>query len=253
MSLSERVAELKRMRTIVRSPRLPHRLKIEQTFDRINQKHDQIKPVSKVDYDALIAKLRSVGRSKSVSSLTFREMILSASCLFDGEERLVDDQYFLDQFLDALRSIRSRIAIKRLIHCYCINFDPNHRGIQRIASFLRESVSSVEGRWEWPERHRRYRIFDPAQAPRELARVTINSNNPRKELEKVGLSGQLSVSGLSAHIFLNALKVIQANLEKSEVPEDVDRAIAWSRTDDGRMCFSAHRDALANALLLPWT
>ena len=252
MSLSDRVEELKRARTIVRLPRLPEKLLIEQSYDRVNEKYDQVSPINKVDYDALLTKLRAVARSRSIASLTIREMRLTASCLFDGEHHLADDQSFLDQFLDALRSIRSRAAIKRLIHSYFVHFDPNHRGIQRIAIFLRESIASIEGRWEWPERHRQFRIFDPAQAPEQLAGLTIKSINPRRELDKVGLSGQLSTSGLSAHVFLSALTSIQQRLENNPRLEDVDRAIAWVQADNGVVYFLAHRGALANTLLLPW-
>jgi hypothetical protein len=96
-------------------------------------------------------------------------------------------------------------------------------------------------------------LFDPAQAPRQLARLTSDSNNPRGELEKVGLSGQLLVSGLSAHVFLSALKTIAKRLGTEPKLEEVDRAIAWIRNKNGGMHFTAHRAALADTLLLPWT
>jgi hypothetical protein len=195
-----------------------------------------------------------VSSEPGAGQLTLREMRLAASCLFDGEQgRLADDEPFLGQYLDALRSIRSRIAIKRLIHCYCVHFNPAHQGIQRIGAFLREAISTIEGRWEWPERHRRHMLFDPVQAPQRLARLTIDSRNPREELQKIGLSGQLLVSGLSSYAFLSALKVIQKRLEIDANMEEVERAIAWVRNENGKMYFYAHRGALANALLLPWT
>jgi hypothetical protein len=254
MSLSERLDELKRARAIIRPTRLPHKLMVEQSFDRISARSEHLRPITQVDYDALVAKLRSVASSRSLLRLTLREMRLVASCLFDGEQhRLADDEIFLDQYLEALLSIRSRIAIKRLIHCYCVHFHPSHRGIQRIGVFLREAISSIEGRWEWPERHRRHMLFDPAQAPQQLARLTINSRNPREELEKIGLTGQLLVSGLSSYVFLSALKIIQERLETHANMEDIERAIAWVRNENGGMYFSAHRAALANAILLPWT
>jgi hypothetical protein len=254
MSLSERLDELRRAGAIIRLPRLPRKLMIEQSFDRVSARFEHLRPIAQVDYDALVAKLRSVANSRSLSTLTLREMRLAASCLFDGEQkRLADDEPFLDQYLDALRSIRSRIAIKRLIHCYCVHFNPRHRGIQRIGAFLREAISSIEGRWEWPERHRRHMLFDPAQAPQQLARLTIDSKSPREELQKIGLSGQLLVSGLSSYVFLSALKIIQKRLETDANIEEVEQAIAWVRTKNSEMYFYAHRGALANSLLLPWT
>jgi hypothetical protein len=253
MRLSERVDELRRARTIVRPIRLPARLLIEQCYDRISERSQVIRPINKIDHDALLRKLHSVASAREMMNLTVRDMRLASSCLFEGEKPLADNQHFLELYLDALRSIRSRAAIKRLIHSYCAHFDPKHKGIQRIASFLREAISGLSGRWEWPERHKRFKLFDPAQAPLQLAELTINSVNPRGELEKVGLSGQLLSSGLSAHVFLSALKAIQRRLETDAKVEEVDRAVAWVGAEDGGVHFLAHRGALANALLLPWS
>jgi hypothetical protein len=84
-------------------------------------------------------------------------------------------------------------------------------------------------------RHRQFGLFDPAQAPARLAELTINSQNPRKRLEEIGLGGQLMVSGLSANVFLSALKLTQRNLSSDPKLEDVDRVIAWVQDDDGKM------------------
>jgi hypothetical protein len=252
MTLGARLEELRRTRRIIRPPRQLSPLRIEESYDRVLKRFDHLGSTRVVDYDALLAKLRLAPTAKSVISLTLRDMRLAASCLFDGEQPLVENESFLDQYLDALRSIRSRMAIKRLIHSYCLHFNPNHRGIRRIGSFLREAVSSVEGRWEWPERHRQYRLFDPAQAPHELAKLTVDSSDPRKQLENVGLSGQLSTGGLSVHVFLSALTTIRKSLESSPRIEEVDRAIAWMSSEDDRDHFSAYRCNLANALLLPF-
>jgi EH_Signature domain len=255
MSLSERLMELKKARMIIRRLQLPNSLNIDRSYSQVSQKHSQIASVGKVDYDALLTKLRLVAKSRAMSTLSQREMRLSASCLFDGEMRLADDHSFLAQFLDAQRSIRSRVAIRRLIHAYCSHFDPSHSGIRQISMFLREAVASIpsSARWVWPEMHRQFGLFDPTQAPARLAELTIKSPNPRKKLEEIGLGGQLIVSGLSANVFLSSLKLTQRNLLTDPKLEDVVRVIAWVQDDDGKTYYSAHRGAVANTLLLPWT
>ncbi len=252
MRLSERVEELRGTRTIVRLLRLPARLEIEKCYDRISNRSHETRAISKLDHDALLVKLRAAGTARGMMGLTVRDMRLAASCLFEGEKPLAENWNFLDQYLDALRSIRSRGATKRLIHAYCIHFDPRHDGIQKIGSYLREAIVSLAGRWEWPERQRRFKLFDPTQAPRLLAALTLDSKTPRAELKKVGLSGQLLSGGLSAHIFLSALKNIQERLAANARLEEVDRAIAWVRGDEEGEYFTAYRGALVNALLLPW-
>jgi hypothetical protein len=179
-------------------------------------------------------------------------MRLTASCLFDGEQPIACEKSLLDQFLDALRSIQSSIAIKRLIHSYCANFDPKHAGIVRIGAFLRESVNSIQSYSGWPERHRQYMIFDPSEAPEQLAKLTTQSANPRSALAKAGLGGQLLAGGLSVHTFLSAMDHAQRQLEKEPTLEEIEKAIAWVHSDDGQTYFSAQRSALANAVLLPW-
>jgi hypothetical protein len=252
VTLSERLDELIRAKKPIRSPRPIQRLLIEQSYDRITKQYENINPSEGVNYDLLLAKLRTAANSHSISNLTPREMRLAASCLFDGREPFANNPSFLSQYLDALRSIRSRMAIKRLIHTYCLHFDPTHPGLRQIASFLQAAVSTIQARWKWLEVGRQYSFFDPTQAPRQLAKLTTDAAHPRTELEKVGLSGQLSAGGLSAHIFVHALKIIQAKLEKNPQMEDIERAIAWVQADDGKMYFRAYRGALANALLLPF-
>lgn len=253
MSLREIVNELNRSRKIIRPPQLPARLKIEKSYNQVTAKYDQVSFVKIVDYHALLTKLNAVANSGSIKDLTYREMRLAASCLFDGHPRLADNKLFLDLFLDALRSLRSRLAIKRLIYSYCLHFNPTDRGIQRIGEFLREAILHIEGHWDWPERHRKYRFFDPVQAPQQLASLTAESTNPRKELERIGLGGQLLASGLSVHTYLNALNIIQKRLRSNPNLQDVDRAITWAQADDGTLLFSAQRGDLANALLLPFS
>jgi hypothetical protein len=253
MTLGERIEELLRTRRIVPPVNLPQKLALEKSFELIDEKYGHPGGIHASDYQSLLIKLQAVARVGSFSTLSLREMRLAAGCLFDGQQPIANDERLLDQFLDSLRSIQSRLAIKRLIHSYCTNFDPNHAGIVRIGAFLRESVPTIRAQWEWPQRHRQYMIFDASRAPHELAKLTIDSVDPRRVLANVGLRGHLLAGGLSVHVFVAAMKRIQDRLESQPQLEDIERAIAWVRTDGGETHFSAYRAELANALLLPWT
>jgi hypothetical protein len=254
MSLSERVAELKGGKLILRRVRLPASLKLESSYDRANARFDQVNPIRATDYEALLKKLADLGRSGDLSKLSLREMRLSASCLFDGETRLADNKVFLNHFLEAQRSIRSAAAIRRLIHAYCTHFDSSHSAIRLIGMFLREAVGNIPAtkKWAWRERDRRFELFDPTKAPDRLAELIVDSPSPRKQLEDIGLSGQLMVSGLAANIFLSTLKLTQQRLSTDPKIEDVNRIIDWVQAGNDGMYYSAYRSAVANALLLPW-
>jgi hypothetical protein len=253
MSLSERINELKSLRSIVRPPRLRSTTKIERSCDELTKRYEQIGSVASFDYTALLAKLQSVAQSREISSLSLREMRLAASCLFDGDPRLAEDGKFLELYLGALRSIRSRLAIKRLIHTYCVHFDQRHPGIRQIGMFLREAVSTIPAnrQWLWPKRHQSHGLFNPTQAPERLCELAMTSQNPRKELETAGLGGLLA-GGLSSAVFLNALTLTERRLTTNPTIEDVDRIVAWVKAAHGEIYYSAHRGAIANALLLPW-
>jgi hypothetical protein len=252
LSLKERIDELKQTRTIVRAPRLPLTLKIQQSLDRLTRYSGvAVSSIHAIDYEAILSKL-GPSPAQALSQLTIRELRLVASCLFDTKRQLANDHEFLDKFLDSLRSIKSRIAVKRLIHTYCTHFDPNHTGIKRIGGFLTEVMLKRDWRWDWPKRHREHKIFDPAFVVQHLAGRTNDSQDPKAVLEEAGLGGQLLSSGLSTHVFLTALKAVQKKLETNPKLEHVDQAIAWVQSDSNAKHFTAHYAALANALLLPW-
>jgi EH_Signature domain len=89
-------------------------------------------------------------------------------------------------------------------------------------------------------------------APQELAKVSVESTDPRSDLARLGLSGQLWGAGLATYIFLSSLKTIQSRLERSPTIAEVERAIAWVRKEEGGIYFSANRKDLVKALLWPW-
>jgi hypothetical protein len=252
VSLGERLEELKRTQLIVRPPNLPGQPRMEKSFAVVEARFAGGQIVSKIDFEQLRNRLLALSKTGSLANLSLREMRLAASSLFEGNERLADDYSLLEKYLDALRPVRSRMILKRLIHAYCVHFDPSHSGIQRLGAFLAEQVSALDEKWEWSERQHRYNIFTPSLAPQELAKATIESTDPRVDLARAGLSGQLWGAGLSTYVFLSSLKTIQARLEKNPTLWEVERAIAWVRKEAGGLYFSANRKDLVKALLWPW-
>src|ERR1700732_404249 len=91
MSLSERLKELKGARTLIRRPQLPLSLKIERSYNQVSQKYDQITPVRKVDYDALVTKLRLVAKSRAMGTLEDQKSFI------DQSARLTETFLILDE------------------------------------------------------------------------------------------------------------------------------------------------------------
>jgi hypothetical protein len=249
MSLRTQIEELRGARPIIRPPQLPAKLQMDEALGRAAARHDQPSKIDKIEYEALRAKLHG---GAAVASLTSRDLRLAATCLFDGEKPLIDDAAFLRQYLGALRSIRSRNAVRRLIGAYMLHFDPKRAGIREISYFLSEAVSSINSRWEWPRRHREFKLFDPEQVASHLFGLTKNSAAPRQELARAGLVGTLGTGKLAGYVFLEALNSARAELEAKGSTELVNKLTAWIRGEDGRLHFTEHRNIFANTLLLPW-
>lgn len=179
MSLSERVHELRAARSLVRKTRLPASLKMDDSYERISQRYDRASFVRTVDYDALLIKLRTAANAGSSSALTLRELRLAAGCLFDGKKCAADDPAFLNWFLKTMWGNRSRISVKRIIFSYLAHFDPQRPAIQAMGHFLQDAILAFGsgGRWPWPALHQQHALFDPNQAPLQLARLTVASKN----------------------------------------------------------------------------
>jgi hypothetical protein len=250
MRLRDLLEELRFSKIIVRPPNIRKRLLIEEASERISQRFDRVAAIEKQDFESLVAKLRAVAETGQWSSLSFRDLRLAASCLFDGPKNLADDVAFLDTYLGALQSTATRLTVKRLIHTYCMHFDSSHAGIRKIGQFLSHTVSHWD--WDWNTRHRDYRLFDPKQASTKLSELTANALKPREALGLAGLSGQLATGGLALAAFRAALEEIQHRLMQAPRMEEVNRAIAWVHGEGTNLYFSAERAELAATLLLPW-
>lgn len=252
MRLQERLGQLRGARRILRLPRALTKLHIDGAYERAGEKYKESRTISEVDYDALIARLRSATLSRTVESLQPRDLRYAANCLFDPRYSMARDREFIEQYLGALRLLRSRMAIRRLIYNYCRYFDPGDSTIARVGEFLEEEVSKAETHRVWSERQRLVGLFCPHRAPREIAEHTFASLSPHEMLSQFGLTGPLAVEGLAAHVLLSALEAIQGRLSREPNLEDVDRAIAWGRSGGREASFFKYRGAVANALLLPF-
>jgi hypothetical protein len=250
MTLWEVLKELRIGRVIVSPPRLPAQLKCQQSLVRIEQRFDRVRSLAAHDVAALLTKLRRVATTGDWETVTGRDLRFAASCLFEQADRLADDQVFLTAYLGALRSRPTRSGTRRLIHTYCANYSDTHRGIRIIGEFLSEAVQRWD--WNWRHRHLQFRIFDPQKAPAILARTTDDVEQPRQELAKAGLETQLAAGGLGVAAFRLALEEIRRRLTQNPRLEEVERAIAWTQSSDGRPYYLYEAKALIECLLLPW-
>jgi hypothetical protein len=143
-------------------------------------------------------------------------------------------------------------VIKGLIHAYLLRFDPKLPGFDRFASMLREMVGYWD--WDWADRQRQHRMFEPAAGPALIARkVLFEVHPPPETLERLGLRGDLAAGGFAAGIFEATIIELQRDLERVPQLSPIRRVTDWALMKDGKSRFPKKNTVLIEALLLPWS
>ncbi|HYE36946.1 EH signature domain-containing protein [Methylocaldum sp.] len=235
-------------------PRLPDLPRVAIEEEKLARNFDkETKPVSTLDAEALTRRFRTALLNGTWQSISFGEWKLAVWIMFIGEKPLADEPEFLDRLFEQFRSCRKQTAYKGLILAYLNEFDPSKPAIRRVAQELEGAVRQFN--WAWTDRHDRYRLFAPDEAPRQIANACLAPPAaPRSVLESLGMGGSRASGGMAAHAWLQALhRLSQLLLQQGPKLEHVDTILDWSVVD-GRLLYPtpSHRAALASALLLPW-
>jgi hypothetical protein len=118
-----------------------------------------------VDIDALQKRLAEASANGTLDSLPARDWRYVSECLSMGSPPLIENELFLDEYLQRLKKQRSTRDVSRLIRFYLIHFSPTHKGIIKIAAYLKEAVRQWQ--WHWAE-HEALGLFDVASAPAQM-------------------------------------------------------------------------------------
>ena len=165
------------------------------------------------DLDALQTKLFRVADTGDWTPISERDLRNTCFCLWRNAPPLAGDARFLKGYFGALQSVASRIATKLLVRAYFLHFDPWAPGIRDVARYLEEAVTGWS--WDWATHHRNYRLFNPEEAPRQIAEAALTDGRPRKFLETLGLKGQLAGSPFGAACFRAAVITIGRRIKDS--------------------------------------
>ena len=152
----------------------PKRLMFPPTPNMVHESHALAKrlpdlggTVVFVDVAELQKRLAEASANGTLDYLPPRDWRYVPECLSMGSPPLIENERFLDEYLQRLKKLRSTRDISRLIRFYLTHFNPTHKGIIKIAAYLKEAVK--QWRWHWAEREA-LGLFDVPNAPARLAK-----------------------------------------------------------------------------------
>ena len=202
-----------------------------------------------VDVAELQKRLAEASANGTLDDLAPRDWRYVPECLSMGSPPLIENERFLDEYLQRLKKLRSTRDISMLIRFYLMHFNPTHKGIIKIAAYLKEAVK--QWRWHWAEREA-LGLFDVPNAHVRLAKYAMQAKDAVTDaMEAAGFSGSLYGARLAGHAYIAAAQELRNT--PSSLPV-IRRFAAWGKSDD-RFAFDSTPGAdarMAEAMLLPW-
>ncbi len=173
-------------------------------------------------------------------------------CLWLKQNPLARDKAARTASLAWLKAEGSRRAYGSLIANYLRSFEIGDQSFVEIGQHLAEAVMKFD--WPWRDRHKRFHIFTPPEAPKRIAENVLGEDKPLHEtLHNMGLLGDLAYAGLGSAAYKVALEKYRDQVGSSDNPERfLDRILDWG-TVGQEFAFGGMRGWFANCLLYPWT
>lgn len=150
---------------------------------------------------------------------------------------------------------RLRAGFMALIDAYLHGFDEQDADV----AWLGQQLGSLASQWQWrdydawPERLKRYPLFDPDLAVDKVAEAVIEAGpNHRRVFEDIGLdSAGRSHSGFEEAVFRAVCRMVGA-MKGQPARQSQDWLIDWAQVGDRTMAFPKAWPDFAGALFLPW-
>jgi len=236
-------------------PRLPDQPSVAAESASIATRYDgEGTGLATRDANALILRFANALESGDWRDLSPKDWKYAPWVWFMGGDPLAERPGFMDRLVKHFRTNPKRSACRALIYAYLRDFDPSKRSIQRIARELDGAVRQHE--WAWTERHDKFALFAPDQAPGRIAAACLSGGrNPFDALESVGITRSMASGGMAAHAWLQAVAQAREGLSRESPNQDLlDKIMLWSSGPNGLTYPEpGYRAALAESLLLPWS
>lgn len=215
---------------------------------------DSLAEIEEFDRDALLAKLHQARASGDWSPISRRDLRFAPRVLWlkpSDMDALAGDTAFLRRYLEAVDRAESRSALRALAREYLRRFEPGLAGKVMIGQALLLRRPALNKPWDEAECAKR--LFDAGDGGRLLGQLALDDpEGTLKVLDRHGLGGARSNAGIAASAFQAALETLRTRLERSPDQALLERILGWAVAEDGKLRYARQRQALADALLLPW-
>ena len=225
---------------------------LSKTSEVLQRTHLEGGPVPEPeDLVELAERIAHKVKANRLDEITRRDWRRISWCLWLKERPLVRDKATREAYLAWLRLNKSKRAYGSLVANYLRNFESGDQSFLEIGQHLADAVSIFD--WPWRDRHRRFQIFSPAEAPQRIAETVLgNEKSPNGVLEDIGLIGDLAYTGMGSAAYKAALETYRDQVAASAEPERLlDRILDWG-TLDQEFAFSGIKGWFADCLLYPW-
>jgi len=249
MNLRVAIKHLKNAAERLRRPSLAEQPKLERT----NKVLEQIYLMGGTPPDPeelLVVAARISSQVHSSNAVARKDWRQAPWCLWSKEYPLAHDDVVRDAYLGWLR-LKPRWSHNGLVSSYLRDFDPDDSSFHRIGEELADAA--VKFNTHWCERHRRFALFSPWNAPTRIAKAVLAESKPVREvLEEVGLTGELVHSGLGAAAFRTSLEVYKEQIKSSDDPLNFFNKVTNWAVLGNELQFGSLRAGIATCLLMPW-
>ena len=174
----------------------------------------------------------------------------AAFCIWETQPSLVDNPFALQHYLEWVTHLHRKADFRRLAEAYVRCFDNPKDAIDQVAAVLSHTVNQVGGRWS--ERAQEYRIFDPHQGPRALARLALSQDVDPVHflLERNHWPESLAMAGFARAAWIEGIGEISRTLMSER--DRFQQLILWNGSRSHQILFSEMKGPFVNALTGPY-
>lgn len=237
---------------LVRSPRISIPTmaalnRLESAANRVQDRWPDVVTVAEKDREALVQLMRGrleAGRWHGTKMSTATK---AARVLFEADFRDRPDlANLLHFYLEETAVSTNATFLSAMMAVYIATYEPAAPHTIRLADALEKAQNNISNRWQMlfeavPG------ILDPEAAPRAIAKLMMDMDDPWERLRALGLRAP-HAPGLMDHVHLAYLERLSPHLDKRTT---MDMLLGWLKPKGKEARSSGATEAL-EALLRPW-
>lgn len=211
--------------------------------------------ISEVSVAQIQTRLARAYEDNTLKQLSRRDLRQSCQVWFLGNQPPGRTRPVATAVIREVSDRRLRSAFMALIDAYLNGFDEEDPDVV----WLGQELQTLSGQWQWrphddwPERLKRYPLFDPQRAVAKVAEAVLQDGTQRQNIfADIGLeSSGRSRTGFEEAVF-RAVCRMASGMTGTNAANTQKWLIDWAQVGDRTMAFPKSWPDFASALFLPW-